>query len=115
MTSNTVLITGASSGIGRATAHWFQRRSWNVIAIVRDPGKTGDLATLSNVLCCPFMNVGQEGLPPEAIAQVIYKTTMDLSWKLRSPAGRSAGLLLFLRWLLPGAAYRRLIHQALIR
>ncbi|WP_262711904.1 SDR family NAD(P)-dependent oxidoreductase [Pedobacter westerhofensis] len=35
----TIFITGASSGIGKATAKLFQREGWNVIATMRNPGK----------------------------------------------------------------------------
>jgi len=40
----TVLITGCSSGIGRATAVDFLRREWTVYATARDPDDIEDLA-----------------------------------------------------------------------
>ncbi len=48
--SKTILITGASSGIGRTTAKYFQREGWNVIATMRGPQKEKELAELENVL-----------------------------------------------------------------
>ena len=47
---NTILITGASSGIGKATAQLFQRKGWNVIATMRDPSAGASLAALENTL-----------------------------------------------------------------
>ncbi|MEO1513441.1 MAG: SDR family oxidoreductase [Bacteroidota bacterium] len=47
---NTVLITGASSGIGRATAKFFQEKGWNVIATMRSPEKESELKALENTL-----------------------------------------------------------------
>jgi len=47
---NTILITGASSGIGKATAHYFQQKGWNVIATMRSPQKETELTQLDHVL-----------------------------------------------------------------
>lgn len=46
----TILITGASSGIGRSTAKLFQEKGWNVIATMRSPEKETELNTLENTL-----------------------------------------------------------------
>lgn len=46
----TILITGASSGIGRETAKLFQSKGWNVIATMRNPEKETELSQLDNVL-----------------------------------------------------------------
>ena len=50
MSNKTVLITGASSGIGKATAKYFQKNGWNVIATMRTPEKEDELNKLENVL-----------------------------------------------------------------
>ncbi len=47
--SNTIFITGASSGIGRATAEHFQRNGWNVVATMRNPDDGAQLASLPRV------------------------------------------------------------------
>lgn len=47
----TILITGASSGIGRATALYFQKQGWNVAAGVRRPENANDLVGLDHLLC----------------------------------------------------------------
>jgi len=48
--SKTILITGASSGIGKTTARYFQERGWNVVATMRRPENEQELMALKNVL-----------------------------------------------------------------
>lgn len=45
----TILITGASSGLGKATAIYFQQQGWHVIATMRNPEKETELTQLENV------------------------------------------------------------------
>ena len=50
----TILITGASSGIGRSTALHFQAQGWQVAATMRKPGDAKDLATLDRMMVLPL-------------------------------------------------------------
>ncbi|MCZ4315348.1 SDR family oxidoreductase [Comamonadaceae bacterium G21597-S1] len=45
----TILITGASSGIGKASALRFQSEGWNVVATMRDPSAGHELERLDRV------------------------------------------------------------------
>ena len=48
--NKTILITGASSGIGKETAKLFQSKGWSVIATMRNPENETELSQLDNVL-----------------------------------------------------------------
>jgi NAD(P)-dependent dehydrogenase (short-subunit alcohol dehydrogenase family) len=45
----TIFITGASTGLGKASALLFAQRGWNVIATMRNPGSAPELAGVSGV------------------------------------------------------------------
>ncbi|PJI44650.1 MAG: short-chain dehydrogenase/reductase [Rhizobium sp.] len=48
--TQTIIITGTSSGLGRATAKLFQTRGWNVVATMRSPEKETELSALNQTL-----------------------------------------------------------------
>lgn len=62
----TILITGASSGIGKATAQLFADRGWNVIATMRSPEKEQELTVHPQVLVTRL-----DVLDPSSIEQAI--------------------------------------------
>ena len=50
----TILITGASAGIGRSTAKIFASRGWQVVATMRSPEKETELTKSDNILVLPL-------------------------------------------------------------
>ncbi len=54
MKNKTIFITGASTGMGKATAKFFHKKGWNVIATMRSPEKETELNELDNVTLLPL-------------------------------------------------------------
>lgn len=46
-----ILITGASSGIGKETAKFFQTKNWKAATTTRAPEKAADLQKIADVEC----------------------------------------------------------------
>lgn len=70
--AQTVLITGASSGIGHATARLFQQKGWNVVATMRNPDAGKDLAALPGVTVLR-LDVCDQTTIDQAIADTLGK------------------------------------------
>lgn len=66
----TIFITGASSGLGKATAKLFQAKGWNVIATMRNPEKETELTQLENVTLLQL-----DVTDPGQIAEIAGKAT----------------------------------------
>jgi len=48
--TKTILITGSSSGLGRATAKLFHAKGWNIVATMRSPERETELTTFDRML-----------------------------------------------------------------
>jgi NAD(P)-dependent dehydrogenase (short-subunit alcohol dehydrogenase family) len=68
----TVLITGASSGIGKASALEFAAQGWNVAATMRQPEKAVDLKNVKNVQLFTLDVTDSESIA-NAFEQVVAK------------------------------------------
>ena len=68
----TILITGASSGIGKVTAQYFQAKGWNVVATMRNVAGEKDLTELNHTLVTR-LDVTDEDSIHAAIAEGISK------------------------------------------
>lgn len=64
--NKTVLITGSSSGIGKATALLFAEKGWNVIASMRTPKNETDLSSQQNIWTAQL-----DVLDPESIEKTV--------------------------------------------
>ena len=70
--TNTILITGASSGIGHETARLFHDKGWNVIATMRRPEAEEELSKLENVLVTR-LDVTDEASIDSAVAESVER------------------------------------------
>ena len=63
----TIFITGASTGLGKATAKLFASKEWNVIVTVRKQENEKELNTISNIALLPLdvTNAPLIGRPPK--------------------------------------------------
>jgi len=66
----TVLITGASSGMGKAIARLFSTHGWNVVATMRRPEGEMELNTLEN-LCVSRLDVTDQASIDTCLRQAI--------------------------------------------
>src|SRR5215216_1566451 len=67
-----ILITGASSGIGKETAKLFQTKNWKVAATMRTPEKAEDLQRIADIECFR-LDVTDTGSIQQAIKDVLEK------------------------------------------
>jgi len=70
--ANTILITGASAGIGKATVKLFQQKGWNVVATMRKPDEEQELSQLDNVLVTG-LDVTDEASIKSAVNETVAK------------------------------------------
>ncbi|MDQ1857233.1 SDR family oxidoreductase [Chryseobacterium sp. WLY505] len=73
----TIFITGASTGLGKATAQLFQNKGWKVIATMRNPEAAADLAALENVTVLP-LDVTNFDQIQSTVKQTLELTDVDV-------------------------------------
>lgn len=73
----TIFITGASAGLGKATARLFQSKGWNVIAAMRNPAIETELNQLENIslVSLDVTNVSQIN---ETVKSIIAHQKVDV-------------------------------------
>ncbi|KAA2239586.1 SDR family oxidoreductase [Chitinophaga agrisoli] len=74
---NTIFITGASSGLGRAAVKLFRQKGWKVIATMRNPEKETELTSLSHVTVLP-LDVTDEQQINDVAAKAIAQGKIDV-------------------------------------
>lgn len=73
----TIFITGASSGLGKATAKLFSQKGWNVFATMRNPNNESELNKLDNITILP-LDVTDLDEISSTIKKAISMNTIDV-------------------------------------
>jgi NAD(P)-dependent dehydrogenase (short-subunit alcohol dehydrogenase family) len=73
----TIFITGASAGLGKATAKLFQASGWRVIATMRNPEKETELQHLAHVTVLP-LDVTNAAQIADTVQQALALTDIDV-------------------------------------
>ncbi|MBT1697070.1 SDR family oxidoreductase [Fulvivirgaceae bacterium PWU4] len=73
----TIFITGASTGLGKASARLFASRGWKVIATMRKPENEKELSGLSNITLLP-LDVTDPDQIKETTQKAIASGTIDV-------------------------------------
>lgn len=84
----TIFITGASTGLGKATAQLFHSKGWKVIATMRNPENDTELSALENVTLLPLdvTNLSQiQSTVKTAIAQGVDVVFNNAGYGLIGP------------------------------
>lgn len=76
-TMKTIFITGASTGLGKATAKLFHAKGWQVIATMRNPEKETELNQLGNVILLP-LDVTNAGQITKTVNEAIGLSEIDV-------------------------------------
>ena len=73
----TIFITGASSGLGKASAKLFQEKGWQVIATMRNPENEKELKALPNVTVLP-LDVTDSQAIQKTITKILESHSVDV-------------------------------------
>ncbi|WP_316849993.1 SDR family oxidoreductase [Pedobacter agri] len=73
----TIMITGASSGLGKVTAQLFHSKGWRVIATMRHPKKENQLTKLKNVILLP-LDISNTQQITETTKQITDQYSIDV-------------------------------------
>lgn len=73
----TIFITGASSGLGKATAKLFQSKGWYVIATMRCPENEKELTNLKNVTVLK-LDVSDKAQIEDTVKKAVQEYSIDI-------------------------------------